>query len=209
MTAVVARGRRRARPSLAIIAAAAATVFASLLAGSLLSGRHAGSHHGKATAPLSQAHALIGYSNAIFPATEQAGRTIVAGIKPDIADFRQGRISAEVWTADMQTRRREFAAARATFAKARAKAPAAVKDAPAWFDKAFHQYDRAVQLFLQAAAVDGAARADLVARGTALGEAGDRAFDRGTALIQSARRAWGMGPDPRFSGAGAHEGDTT
>src|SRR5439155_18806421 len=121
MTAVVARGRRRARPSLAIIAAAAATVFASLLAGSLLSGRHAGSHHGKATAPLSQAHALIGYSNAIFPATEQAGRTIVAGIKPDIADFRQGRISAEVWTADMQTRRREFAAARATFAKARAK----------------------------------------------------------------------------------------
>ena len=81
----------------------------------------------------------------------------------------------------------------------RAAAPASVKDAPARFADAFDYYQQAVSLLLEAGEVGGQARTALIIRAGSIGDAGDTAFDRGTARVQAARRALGLGVDPRFS----------
>lgn len=195
MIATVARSGRNRGPSVTIMIGAAAVVFGALVAASVVAERGSGS---KAAAPdRGRADELLAYADAIYPGAEMAGRTIVNGIRADIADFEAGRISVDVWNVDMQTRQRELAAAQAFFDDA--AAPESVGDASLWFTRAFRQYQRAVVLLLRAGAAEAAQRTELIDRAASIGDAGDRAFDRGTARIQAARRALGLGPDARFS----------
>jgi hypothetical protein len=189
---VLSRGRLRRPASMPVMAAVVAVVFAALVASGFIARRSSAPAR-----PASSAKELVTYTDAIFPAAQQAGKAILAGIRPDITDFQSGRISAQVWTLDMHTRARELEEAKRVFDGARA--PVSVEDAPALFDGAFDDYQQAVRLFLAAGAADGAERADLIARGAAVGQAGDHLFDQGTARIQAARRGLGLGPDPRFS----------
>ena len=191
MIVAVSRGRHRPA-SMPVIVGVVGVVFLALVVAGVLATRSTGS--GDRSASIK---ALLAYETAILPATQQAGQAIVAGIRPDITDFMAGRISVQVWNLDMQTRQRELAHARAGFDHA--DAPDSLKDAPVWFDRAFDKYQQAVKLLLQAGTMEGTARTDLISRAASIGEAGDRAFDQGTARIQAARRAMGLGPDPRFS----------
>ena len=187
--------RTTGRPSVVALASVFGGVFAALIVLSIVADRD--------TSPSKSVHdavavdALVAYADAIYPGAELAGRAIVNGVRPDIAEFTAGRISVEVWTLDMQARQREFADARAYFDDA--VAPETLGDAPEWFRRAFDHYDRAVELFLRAGAADGTARAALVDDAASIGDAGDRAFDRATARIQAARRALGLDADRRFS----------
>jgi hypothetical protein len=192
---VLGRTRLRRPASLPVMVGIVIVVFGLLVVSGLVARRGSGRSHS------SDENALVDYADAIYPATQQAGKVIVAGIRPDISDFQAGRISVQVWTVDMQTRVRELDEAKRGFDAARA--PSSVKDAPRLFDRAFDSYQQAVRLFLDAAKVDGGQRADLIARGSAIGESGDHLFDQGTARIQAARRALGLAPDPRFSDAPA------
>jgi len=193
--AATAHRARRGVPSVTVMIVAASVVFALLVSASLVTEHD--SHSTTSASRPADTHSLLAYADAIYPGAEMAGRTIVKGIRPDISDFEAGRISVDVWTADMQTRQFELAAARAIFDVA--NAPASVGDAPRWFTRAFDDYQRAVELLLRAGSVTGAQRTELIDRAASIGDAGDRAFDRGTARIQSARRALGLGPDARFS----------
>ena len=196
MTMALSHARRHRHPSVPVMVTVVVVVFGALAMLSVLAERNSGagsSTDGRAAA----AKALLAYEDAIYPAAQQAGEAIVAGIRPDIEDFRLGRISVAVWGLDMQTRQRELADARADFD--RAAAPAAVKDAPARFAEAFDYYQQAVSLLLEAGEVSGQARTALIIRAGSIGDAGDTAFDRGTARVQAARRALGLGVDPRFS----------
>src|SRR5438094_484005 len=56
-----------------------------------------------------------------------------------------------------------------------------------------------LSVLLEAGEVGGQARTALIIRAGSIGDAGDTAFDRGTARVQAARRALGLGVDPRFS----------
>ena len=200
MIVALTPARRRARPSVPVMAALVVAVFGSLIAASVLAGRSSTPPAGRVS-HAAAVRALLSYENAIYPATQRAGQAIVAGILPDIDDFQAGRISAPVWELDMRARHREFAAARATFD--RASAPASVGDAQMWFDRAFSDYQHAVGLLLAAGPATGPQRASLISQGEAVGQTGDHAFDQGTARIQAARRALGLGPDARFSNTGA------
>ena len=201
MTVALVRGRVRGRASVAVMAAVAAVVFGALVTVSVVAERDSGSRQSPSPRVSSAAGALVAYADAIHPGAELAGRVIVNGIRPDIADFEAGRISVAVWNLDMRTRQRELTAAQAFFDDA--VVPQSVGDAPVWFRRAFADYQRAVRLFLAAGATEGAERAALIDHGASAGEAGDRAFDRGTARIQAARRALGLGADSRFSDTAA------
>lgn len=190
MTIALSRPRHRPASVPVMIAAVMGAVGLLAVAGVVSSRRNADQ-------PATSIKKLVAYANAIYPAAQQAGQALVAGIRPDIADFRAGKISVDVWTVDMQTRQRELAQARSAFDHA--VAPTSVKDAPAWFDRAFDDYQRAVGLLLQAGALEGTQRSDMISRAASIGQAGDRAFDNGTARIQAARRVLGLGPDTRFS----------
>lgn len=195
MTAAMPNRLRRGAPSLTVMIVATSVVFAVLVSASLLTERDSRS---TTTAPrVTDTRSLLAYADAIYPGAEMAGRSIVKGIRPDIADFEAGRISVDVWNADMQTRQFELAAARAIFDAA--DAPASVGDAAQWFTRAFDDYQRAVELLLRAGSATGAQRTELIDQAASIGDAGDGAFDRGTARIQAARRARGLGPDTRFS----------
>jgi hypothetical protein len=194
---VLSPSRRRGMPSMPVMAGVIAVVFLCLIGVAIAAHTTAGTnpHADMTTSPA--ARALIAYGDAIYPATEEAGKSIVAGIRPDIADFSAGKLAVSLWNTDMLTRQQELAHARQGFDSARA--PKSVKDAPALFDRAFDQYQQAVRLLLEAGTVEGQARTDLITRAAALGDQGDSTFDRGTARIQAARRALGLGPDTRFS----------
>jgi hypothetical protein len=187
--------RRRGIPSMPVMAGVIAVVFISLIGVAVAARTTGPNSHSTTTSPA--ARALIAYSDAIYPATQEAGKSIVAGIRPDIADFSAGKLAVSLWNTDMLTRQQELAHARQGFDSA--PAPKSVKDAPALFDRAFDQYQQAVRLLLEAGTVEGQARTDLIARAAALGDQGDSTFDQGTARIQAARRALGLGPDTRFS----------
>jgi hypothetical protein len=185
---------QRGRPSVRVMVGVVVVVFGVLAAGSFLAER--GNDSG-GTSARSLARAVVAYDDAIFPGAQLAGQAIVAGIRPDINDFEQGRISVAVWDNDMRARQREFASARSTFERARA--PKQLEDATRWFERAFDDYQRAVRLLLAAGPAQGAQRESLISSGASAGEAGDRAFDHGTARIQAVRRGLGLGPDTRFS----------
>lgn len=143
--------------------------------------------------------AIEAYADALEPAARQAGKTILAGVRPDVVDFRAGKLAADVWISDMVSFAKEFGAAASVFATT--KAPAAVGDAPAWFEKAFGAYADAVAVLKLAGTATGATREELIGLGTQLGDDGDRLYDQGAARIQEARRTLGLAPDPRFPGA--------
>jgi hypothetical protein len=140
-----------------------------------------------------ESRALEQYAAAIAKPTRQAGRSIIAGIRPDITDFRSGRISAEVWKVDMAARASEFSAAWSAIAAV--ERPRAVATAQSSFDDAFRSYLLAVRVLHEAGDRAGAEREDFIQMGAALGDEGDASFDRGATVIQRARRAAGLSPD--------------
>lgn len=150
----------------------------------------------RAATPADQARALERYSSAIAEPTRLAGKAIIAGIRPDITDFRSGRISPAVWMDDMQTRAVEFSQAWRGIASA--DAPAEVAAALPAFDEAFRTYLLATHVFYAAGKTDGDGREQLIELGAQLGDAGDQAFDRGARTIQQARIAAGLLPDPHL-----------
>jgi hypothetical protein len=190
---MIALNRARHRPaSIPVMVGVVASVFAAVVVVGILTRDSDPTTAG----PGSKAE-LLAYADGIYPAAEQAGKSIVAGIRPDISDFEAGRISVKVWTIDMQARRRELTEAKRLFD--RTPAPSSVKDAPIFFDRAFQNYLEAVRLLLEAGTVEGAQRTALIDRAAETGNVGDDLFDQGAARIQSARRALGLGPDLRFS----------
>jgi hypothetical protein len=140
--------------------------------------------------------ATLAYADALAPATYQAGRAIVLGIRPDIPDFRSEHISVAVWQTDMEARAAEFSAAWSGFTRVRT--PSSLTRARAAFDRSFATYLLATRALWEAGTVTGADREALIRLGAALGDLGDRAFDQGAAVIQAARRKHGLGPDGRY-----------
>jgi hypothetical protein len=118
------------------------------------------------------------------------------GIRPDIEDFRNGRISVTVWSTDMLSRAQQFAEAWRGFAMQ--PVPRAMGDAGRSFDEAFGDYLLATTALYEAGQVEGPDRASLIALGAGIGDAGDHAFDQGAARLQAARQAAGLTIDSRF-----------
>lgn len=183
----IARARASRPSSMALVAVPAALVL--LIVVGVLASQKA-SHGGGAQRALEQ------YEAAIAPAVEQAGKAIVAGIRPDLADFEAGRISAQVWQENLRVHRATFERARATIARARA--PDEIDDAPAWFDESMQLYVEATRVLERAGTMDGQGRVELLEAGATIGERADGLFDRGAARIQAARQAHGLPPSARL-----------
>ena len=181
---------RQGRSATLVVAGAMAAVFAGVAGLGLLASRNDAEQTDRLR------RELVAYEDAIAPAAQAAGRAIVAGIRPDLADFVAGRITPEVWRADMAARAQEFSSARERIAAVRP--PAVAKDAAARFDEAMSLYVQAAQALAQAGLVDGDARQRALDRGAELGEEGDRVYDRGAAVLQAARRSLGLPPSNRF-----------
>lgn len=128
--------------------------------------------------------AVAAYRQAIEPATHEMGAAIVLGIRPDITDFRAGRISAAVFRTDMVARAHQFEAAAQTFD--RAPVPEGLEKADRLFAAAIGRYQLAVLALFEAGAVEGAAREALLRLGASLGDSGDELYDQADALVQSA-----------------------
>ena len=146
------------------------------------------------------AAALQAWGDAVAPAAFDAGRAIALGIRPDISDFRQGRIAASVWMADMEARAHQFSEAKAAFAAA--GSPVALGQAPGLFDEAFSGYLLAAFALHEAGRVEGAEREALITMGAEIGNEGDQVYDRAASRLQAARRAAGLRPDARFPDKG-------
>lgn len=194
MTMLAVRLRRP--PSMPLMFGALGVV-ALLLGGVYLAGRGDGTE--PATAP-TRADALEAYSSAIVTPTRQAGFAILQGIKPDIEDFRAGRISADVWMGDMVARARDFKVAWDGFAAV--SRPREVAAAETAFDESFRTYLLATHVLREAGTVTGADREHFIEWGAAIGDQGDQEFNAGAEVIQTARRALGLGrdanlPDPK------------
>jgi hypothetical protein len=194
MTALASRRRARALWPLAAVASIVALV--ALMLGVAVVADTLGQRSETSARADGQAGAISGYGEALVPASKAAGKTILAGVRPDLAEFQAGRLAESVWVEDMESYAGEFALARALFAAT--PAPRAVDDAPARFDEAFGAYADAVAVLRLAAFATGPGRDELLALGAALGDEGDRLFDEGAARIQAARRRVGLKPDPRF-----------
>lgn len=128
--------------------------------------------------------AVAAYRQAIEPAAREMGTAIVLGIRPDITDFRAGRISAAVFRDDMVARARQFAAAAAAFD--RASVPEGLHEADRLFALAIERYQLAVSALFEAGGVDGVAREQLLRLGASLGDGGDELYDRADALVRAA-----------------------
>jgi hypothetical protein len=181
---------RKGPPSVPWMLAALGAVSAGIAAVGVLGNRSAPS---EPSSSVGGAPALEAYAAAIAEPTRQAGRSIIAGIRPDISDFRTGRISAAVWKTDMVARSQEFAGAWAAIAAA--ERPRAVATAQASFDDAFRTYLLAARTLYDAGDRDGAERETFIELGAALGDEGDHAFDRGAVVVQRARKDAGLLPD--------------
>jgi hypothetical protein len=196
MIGAAAPSPRLGRPHLGVLAGAASTIFAVLVVGSVIVERDHESHSRIRSVSPRDLQATLAYADAIAPPTHLAGQAIVLGIRADIPDFRSGKISVEVWQADMEARAAEFSRAGATFRAV--PAPKVLGDASRQFDKAFETYLRAAEILRRAGDVAGPERDRLISLGAQIGDEGDAAFDRGAASIQRIRRAVRMEPDLRF-----------
>lgn len=193
-------GRRRRAPSLRVLLVTGAAFFAVLVGLAVYEERRPD----PAVLAARQAAAVRRYADSIYPASRDAGQAIVLGIRPDITEFREGRMSVAAWQRDMDARAEEFRRARAAFRAV--KVPDVLRDAGRWFDAAFDKYLQAVAVLRSAGDVSGPEREQRITQGTGLGDQGDRLFDRGAARIQAARRALGYGPDLRFPDKTEQEG---
>lgn len=192
---IAVMSRRRAAPSLPVMATVVAVVFGVLIGLAVMAER--GDRATDAGAERARlAGAVEAYADAVAPAAEDAGAAIILGIRPDVVEFRAGRLVPGVWKQDMEARARQFASARAAFAGA--PRPSELDEAAGWFDRAFATYLEAVEVLRRAGDVAGAEREQLIDQGTSLGDRGDDLYDRGVAELQALRRDLGLQPDPRF-----------
>lgn len=156
-------------------------VFAGLFIGAIAVSSSGGGDEPRTT---HRRAAVAAYRQAIEPATHEMGAAIVLGIRPDITDFRAGRISPAVFRTDMVARARQFATAAQSFD--RAPVPVGLEEADRLFQAAIERYQLAVVALFEAGGVDGAAREALLRLGASLGDSGDDLFDRADALVLSA-----------------------
>ncbi|HVF73644.1 MAG TPA: hypothetical protein VM938_01240 [Acidimicrobiales bacterium] len=140
--------------------------------------------------------ALEAFEAAAVPAARDVGTGIVLGIRPDITDFRQGRITAAVFRNDMVARASQFERGAAAFRGA--PRPRRLEVATAEFDRSFVLYRLAVVALYEAGGVEGPAREELVSLGADLGNRGDALYDQAGARVQRARLDLGLGPSPEW-----------
>lgn len=182
--------RRRRQASLPVLVAVFGAFFGGLV---LLAAR------GDDPPPRIDADELAAYEATILPVARQVGVGIVMGIRPDITDFRSGKLSAEVFRRDMVVRYQQFADADAVFA--RAPVPDALEDAARLFDEAFTRYRLAVVALHGAGESEGYDREALLSFGARVGDTGDATYDEAGRLVQRARRAAGLAPSPDWPDA--------
>ena len=177
--------RTGARASLPVLVAVFGTVFVALIV-------LAAQSDDRPSAPTRDE--LLAYEEALAEPTREAGVAIVMGIRPDITDFRAGRITAEVFRRDLEARAAQFVRAGQSFAQA--PVPDGLEAAAARFERAFARYEEAVATLMLAAAAEGAQRETLLQAGAQAGDQGDEHFDQAVALVNTARQRVGLPPLP-------------
>lgn len=194
------RSSSPSRSSLPVLVVVFAGLFVSLAAMAWVQDRSTERREEQA---VEARRAVLAYEAAIRKPAEEAGVAIVLGIRPDITDFRAGRLSDAVFRVDMQARAVQFATSHQAFREA--TAPEALADAAAGFDQAFRYYRLAVLALFEAGAVAGHDREQWLELGARLGDEGDDVYDRAAAAVQRERLRVGLPrrddlPDPRGDG---------
>lgn len=140
------------------------------------------------------------YLAALQPLAREGGRIVQQGLKAGISDIPAGRFSDEVLRRMTQSWGRELAAVRDRVAALHA--PVHLREAHERFLEALDGYVRV------AALLETAVRAPMQERGIAVqpavtaGEAADRIWDRGAAVVQGRLRRLGLQPVSWFPSPG-------
>ena len=142
--------------------------------------------------------AIEAFERAVTPTAEQAGKTVVLGLKVAIGDLgAEHRTAPAVIVEQTGAWRKDLVAARAAFAAA--DAPDSLQDARGDFVAALDRYLVALDRIRDAAlASDPAQRDRLLDAAIEEGRAGDDLYDRAAAVLQRARRDAGLAPNPAF-----------
>ena len=142
--------------------------------------------------------ALLAYEKAILPLVQDGGRTVQQGMKPALEDLQYRHVvppahiaqEAEAWLRTLRRIRQQLAAVHA---------PDGLGPAHAAFLQALDEYAGAAETFRAAAlAPAGAGRDGHIEEGIAQAQQADRTYDRGSAVLQSARRSAGLESSPYF-----------
>jgi len=143
---------------------------------------------------------LNAYETAITPPLRDGGATVQEGMKPAISDLvvqhvvppKQMVGEAQGWVKSLQTDRKKVVDVRA---------PAALARAQQLFLAALDHYIEAARDFGTAAG-DASIRQQWLQKVYAAGNAGDRAYDEASRILQGWRHTLGLPSNPNFPGGG-------
>lgn len=141
--------------------------------------------------------ALRAYEQAVVPIVQEGGKVVELGMKPAMDDLEHRHVvppaaigtEGDAWVRSLQQLRGRLSHVRT---------PVQLKQATSQFLVALDGYTAAARAFAEAARSTGTARAQFIRRGIALAESADHTYDRGSAVLQRARRSLGLPPSPNF-----------
>jgi hypothetical protein len=172
-----------------------ALVLVIVIPGALLVALAAGSDGGEDRPALTAAE-LEAYTGAVHPVLSRGGQVVERDMKPAVrvlaeprADAKAVREGAPLWVRRLTTARADVAAV---------PPPPALAGLPAMFDRALELYIQAAGLLGAAARTTGDERTRTLDEAVAKARAADRAYDDASRVIQDWRRRLGLDPSPQF-----------